>query len=169
MNESSDPRVLIFACDWCPGLGSDRAGQDRLSLPSCFRLVRVDCAAQVSGEWVIEAFSGGIDGIMVMGCHLDACRHQGANHRAHKKLETLRWLLSGLGIPPEKLCLSWGMGREALPFQEEVQKFVSTLKSLKTEKKGINSLQRGRAATQEITPSLPSPLEGEGEGGGENS
>ena len=103
--------------------------------PSSFRVVRVDCAAQVSGEWVIEAFSGGIDGVMVMGCHLDACRHQGANHRAHKKLETLRWLLSGFGIPPEKLCLSWGMGREALPFQEEVQKFVSALKLLKGEKK----------------------------------
>jgi F420-non-reducing hydrogenase iron-sulfur subunit len=97
--------------------------------------VRVDCAAQVSGEWVIKAFSEGIDGVMVMGCHLDACRHQDANHRGHKKLETLRWLLEGMGIAPERLCLSWGMGREALPFQGEVQKFVSTLKLLKTARK----------------------------------
>lgn len=135
MRASMEPNVLIFACDWCPGLGSDRAGQDRLSLPSGFRLVRLDCASQVSGEWVIKAFSEGIDGVMVMGCHLDACRHQGANHRAHKKLETLRWLLDGLRIEPERLCLSWGMGREALPFQAEVQKFVSTLKLLKTGEK----------------------------------
>ena len=131
----SEPKILIFACNWCPGLGSDRAGQDRLSLPSCFQLVRVDCAAQVSGEWVIKALAAGIDGIMVMGCHLDACRHQGANHRAHKKLETLRWLLRGLGIEPDRLCLSWGMGREALPFQEEVEKFISILKLLRTEQK----------------------------------
>ena len=127
-----EPKVLIFACDWCSGLGSDRAGQDRLTLPSSFQLVRLDCATQVSGEWIIKAFSEGIDGVMVMGCHFDACRHQGANQRAHKKLETLRWLLEGMGIEPERLCLSWGMGREALPFQAEVQKLVSSLKILKT-------------------------------------
>jgi len=135
MKVSSDPKVLIFACDWCPGLGSDRAGQERLALPSYFRIVRLDCAAQVSGEWVIKAFSEGMDGVMVMGCHLDACRHQDANHRTHKKLETLRWLLERMGVEPERLCLSWGMGREALPFQEEVRNFISTLKSLKAGQK----------------------------------
>lgn len=133
--ESIEPKVLIFACDWCPGMGSDRAGQERLSLPACFRLVRVDCAAQVSGEWVIKALSEGIDGVMIMGCHLDACRHQEANHRTHKKLETLRWLLEGMGIAPERLCLSWGMGREALSFREEIQRFASNLKLLRKEGK----------------------------------
>jgi len=135
MKESVEPKVLIFACDWCPGMGSDRAGQDRLSLPTWFRLIRVDCAAQVSGEWVIKALSEGIEGVMIMGCHLDACRHQEANHRAHKKLETLRWLLEGMGIAPERLCLSWGMGREALPFQGEIQRFAANMKLLRKEGK----------------------------------
>ena len=130
-----EPKVLIFACDWCSGLGSDRAGQDHLGLPFSFQLVRLDCATQVSGEWIIKAFSEGIDGVMVMGCHFDACRHQGANQRGHKKLEALRWLLDGMGIPSERLCLSWGMGREAGPFQAEVQKFISSLKRLKADRK----------------------------------
>ena len=138
MNSSHDskdclwkPKVLVFACTWCAYIGNDLAGLERLPMDPGFRVIRVQCASRVEGDWIIRALASGIDGIMVMGCHLGGCRHQEANHHALKRLNLLRTLLECMGIDPRRLYLGWGMGIDAKTFRQLIHTFMEELRPLR--------------------------------------
>ena len=43
----SEPRVVIFTCNWNAQQSLEEAGKQRLSLPSAVRPLRVNCIGQI--------------------------------------------------------------------------------------------------------------------------
>ena len=123
----SQPRILIFACKWCGFIGADAAGKKRISLPSRFRVIPVECAALVETDAILRALAGGIDGIAVLGCHIGGCRYNNANHTAIKRLELLQDLLDTTGIGSSRLLLSFGTAHEDYQFEKIIKNFFDEL------------------------------------------
>ncbi len=67
MENTHEPVILGFLCNWCAYAGGDLAGVSRLQYPANLRAVRVMCSGMVHPELVVEAFNKGADGVMVMG------------------------------------------------------------------------------------------------------
>jgi len=125
-----NPKVLVFACKWCGLIGADAAGKKRIPLPAGFRVIPVECAALVEPDAVIRAFSYGISGVAVLGCHLGGCRFNDANHAALKRLELLKTLLDTMGIGSKRLFLGFGTAHEDHQYEETIKSFFQKLESL---------------------------------------
>ncbi len=61
------PKILSFSCNWCSYAAADLAGTNRMQYPASLRIVRVMCSGMVHPNLIVEAFTKGADGVMVMG------------------------------------------------------------------------------------------------------
>lgn len=129
-DKTTTPRVLVFACRWCALIGADAAGRGKVDLPASFRVIPVECAAMVEPDAVLRAYTGGADGVAVMGCHLGGCRFNDANHVALKRMEALGDLLDTVGIGHRRLLLSFGTAHERSQFAEVLGAFFRKLAPL---------------------------------------
>ncbi|HDP26163.1 MAG TPA: hydrogenase iron-sulfur subunit [Deltaproteobacteria bacterium] len=125
--EGAGRKIVVFACTWCALIGADGAGKKRISLPATFRVIPVECISRVEADAVIRAFTSGIDGVAVMGCHLGGCRHNGANLRSARKLELLKPLLDTVGIDSRRLFTSYGTAHEYHQFAQAIESFCSQI------------------------------------------
>jgi len=62
-----EPKILAFCCNWCAYAAADLAGTARMQYPPTARIVRVMCSGMVHPKLILEAFTKGADGVMVMG------------------------------------------------------------------------------------------------------
>lgn len=62
--EGFEPKILVFACNWCTYAGADLAGLSRLQYPPNVRILRVPCSGRVNPQFVLRAFQRGIDGVL---------------------------------------------------------------------------------------------------------
>ncbi|MBA2882699.1 F420-non-reducing hydrogenase iron-sulfur subunit [Desulfosalsimonas propionicica] len=67
MSESFEPTIIGFFCNWSAYAGGDLAGVMRIQYPPNLRPIRVMCTGMVHPDLVLDAFSRGADGILVMG------------------------------------------------------------------------------------------------------
>ena len=132
-----EPKILAFCCNWCSYAGADLAGVSRLQMPPNLRVIRVMCSGRVSPEWVIKALSSGMDGVMVLGCHIGDCHYIDGNHRTKKRFILLGKLLGAMGINPDRLFLDWVSASEGVKFQGVVTKFVNRVKELGPSSVGV--------------------------------
>jgi F420-non-reducing hydrogenase iron-sulfur subunit len=132
IKESPDyhPCIMAFCCNWCSYAGADLAGVSRLQMPPNFQVVRVMCSARVAPEWIIKALSNGIDGVMVLGCHIGDCHYISGNHRTAKRMSLLKEMLGYVGIHPDRLLVDWVSASEANKFQQLVTEFVEQVSAL---------------------------------------
>lgn len=126
-NKTEQPKILVFACKWCGLIGADGAGRKRMDLPVNFRIIPVECAGFVEPDAVIRALSSGIEGVVVMGCHIGGCRFNDANHPAIKRLELLRELLAATGIGKDRLLVSFGTAHEDHQFARIIGDYFKQL------------------------------------------
>jgi F420-non-reducing hydrogenase iron-sulfur subunit len=94
------------------------------------RAVRVPCSGRVAPELVMRAFDQGADGVLVLGCHIGECHYDNGNHRAAKRMPTLRALIEFAGLEPERLRLDWVSASEGERFARIVQEFTETVRLL---------------------------------------
>jgi heterodisulfide reductase subunit A len=128
--DNGSPKVAVFACRWCGLIGADGAGKRRISLPTSFRVITVECAARVETNLILKAMSNGIDGVAILGCHLGGCRYHDANHLAARRLEFLRGYLDFVGLGGQRLLINWGEAHEPHQFADVLSGFVDSLAEL---------------------------------------
>ena len=62
-----NPRLVVFACNWCSYAGADTAGVSRIQHQPHFRMIRVMCSGRIQPGFVLRAFEKGADGVYVAG------------------------------------------------------------------------------------------------------
>lgn len=125
-----NPTVLAFCCNWCSYAGADLAGVSRLQMPPNVHIIRVMCSASVKPEYVLKAISQGIDGVLVLGCHIGDCHYMTGNHRTAKRIPLAQKILRHVGIDERRLRLDWVSASEGEKFQKVVTEFVAEVKKL---------------------------------------
>jgi len=125
-----EPIIIGFLCNWCSYTGADLAGVARLQYPPNLRPIRVMCAGMVHPDLVMEAFSKGADGVMIMGCHPGACHYLEGNTKAMARSKVLSTVLQDIGIDPCRFELNWVSSAEALVFAQLITDFTWRIKKL---------------------------------------
>jgi F420-non-reducing hydrogenase iron-sulfur subunit len=125
--DRASPKVVVFACKWCGLIGADGAGKRRMVLPASFRVIPLECAAQVETNLILTALKDGVDGVAVLGCHQGGCRYHHANHLAARRLDMFRKFLDFIGVGGNRLLLSWGEAHEAHQFAQVLKDFMQSL------------------------------------------
>jgi F420-non-reducing hydrogenase iron-sulfur subunit len=130
MNEQFEPLIIGFTCNWCSYRAADLAGTSREKYAPNIRLVRLMCSGRLSPEFVLKAFAGGADGVMITGCHPGECHYLEQNLKALKRITLLRATLQQMGIEPGRLKLVWASAAEGVKLAREFNKMVEEVRAL---------------------------------------
>jgi F420-non-reducing hydrogenase iron-sulfur subunit len=124
-----EPKILGFLCNWCSYAGADLAGVSRIQYPTNVRVIRVMCSGRVDPMFITEAFINGIDGILVLGCHLGDCHYISGNYEAELKMKMLSKSLSMIGFS-DRVRLDWVSAAEGNRFAQIVADFTEHIRKL---------------------------------------
>jgi F420-non-reducing hydrogenase iron-sulfur subunit len=125
-----EPKILVFACNWCSYAGADLAGVSRLQMPPNCRVIRVMCSARVRPEFVIKALSQGLDGVLVLGCHPGDCHYSEGNYFTRRRGLLLQKLLQYVGLEPERFQVRWVSASEGAKFAETIGQVTDQIRAL---------------------------------------
>ncbi|NIN67339.1 MAG: hydrogenase iron-sulfur subunit [Anaerolineae bacterium] len=125
-----EPKILVFACNWCSYAGADLAGVSRLQMPASFRVIRVMCSARVRPEFIVTALSKGLDGVLVLGCHPGDCHYSEGNYFTRRRGLVLNKLLEYVGIEPERFQVRWVSASEGAKFADLIAEVTEQIKAL---------------------------------------
>jgi len=125
-----DPKIVLFACNWCSYAALDLAGTSRMKYPPNFRVIKVMCTGRIDPQFIIEAFTEGADGVLVAGCHLGDCHYIEGNYKAMRRIVLLKRMLDQVGIERERLRLEWISASEAARFVKIATEMVEQIRVL---------------------------------------
>jgi len=121
----SSPKIVVFSCQWAP----------HYALQSLYRRgrraegdgVRVlnACVGRVGEDLVLEAFRQGAEGVAVLGCPPELCRHGLDQGRFRARLASLRAILETLGVPEHHLLVGAFQPHEAERLAVSLEQFVA--------------------------------------------
>jgi len=125
------PKMLGMICNWCCYGGADLCGVSRFQYPPYIRLIRVMCSARVDLKHILRAFSNGVDGMFVGGCHLDDCHYiTHGNYEAMSMVQLCRRLLEHIGINPRRLRIEWVSAGEGIRFANIMNEFGAEIEKM---------------------------------------
>lgn len=124
------PKITGFLCNWCAYAGADMAGAGQLSYPPNMQVIRVMCSGRVDPQFILQAFRGGADGVMIMACHPGDCHYKEGNCRALQRQRLLLRVLHTFGIGPERCRLEYVSASEGARFQKLVTDMICTVRAL---------------------------------------
>ena len=130
MSEQFEPVIIGFTCNWCSYRAADMAGMGRIKYAPNIRLIRLMCSGRLDPTFIIKAFAGGADGVLVSGCHPGDCHYIEQNYKAMRRFYLLKKLLIQMGIEPGRLKLLWASAAEGQIFADEVTKFTEEVRVL---------------------------------------
>jgi F420-non-reducing hydrogenase iron-sulfur subunit len=125
-----EPVIIGFTCNWCSYRAADMAGTARIKYLPNVRLIRLMCSGRLDPTFVLKAFSGGADGVLITGCHPGECHYIEQNYKMLRRYLLLQRVLAGMGIEPERLKLVWASAAEGVKFAREVTTFVEEIQKL---------------------------------------
>jgi F420-non-reducing hydrogenase iron-sulfur subunit len=140
----TEPRVVIFTCNWNAHQNLDEAGKRRLNVPPGVRPLKVDCLGQIGASVILKAFEKGADGVMLLGCTPEECHYEFGSRRAAELFEEVRKLAALLGLHEDRLQFYQVGAGEGAEMVRTVKEFVDRLPIQKDE-----SIRWAHASTDE--------------------
>ena len=107
------------------------AGVSRLQYSTEIRLIRVMCSGRVDLEFVLRAFSNGMDGVFIGGCRLNECNYvTHGNYDALSNVFICRKIMEHIGLNPERLRIEFMSAGEGILLTEVINEFVKEMEEL---------------------------------------
>jgi F420-non-reducing hydrogenase iron-sulfur subunit len=107
------------------------AGVSRLQYTTEARLIRVMCSGRVDLEFVLRAFSNGMDGVFIGGCRLNECNYTThGNYHALNMVLLCRRIMEHIGLNPDRLRIQFMSSAEGTLFAEVMNEFGNKVKEL---------------------------------------
>jgi F420-non-reducing hydrogenase iron-sulfur subunit len=125
-----EPVIIGFTCNWCSYRAADMAGTARMKYAPNVRLIRLMCSGRLDPTFVLKAFTGGADGVLISGCHPGDCHYVEQNYKTMRRYYLLRRTLAQMGIEPERIKLLWASAAEGALLVDEINKFVEEVRAL---------------------------------------
>jgi len=130
MNDSWEPKIAAFLCNWCSYTGADLAGVSRIAWPPNVRVIRVMCTGRIDPTFVLKAFENSADGVLISGCHPGDCHYIEGNYKALRRVHLLKRLLQDFGIDSRRLRLEWVSASEGDRWAEVAREMTETVREL---------------------------------------
>jgi len=133
-----EPKIVVFACNWCSYPAADAAGINRLQYPANVRIIRVMCMGRVDPGFVLKALAMGADGVLVSGCHFEDCHYSFGARKAAEQYKKLEKIVNMLGFEKERIRQEFISAAEFPKFAKVVREMVAQVKKL-----GPSPLEKG--------------------------
>lgn len=125
-----EPQIVAFCCNWCTYAAADLAGTSRVHYPPNVKIVRVMCSGMVSPIYILKAFEGGADGVLVAGCHHSDCHYIDGPVKCDATVDKLGKVLHVLGLEDERLRRELVAASEGVVFARIIKEMVEQLKKI---------------------------------------
>ena len=125
-----EPKIIAFACNWCTYAAADIAGTSRLQYPANVRIIRVMCSGMIDPIYVLKAFEGGADGVLLAGCHHQDCHYLNGPDKCDAMFEKLMRMTHTLGLEDGRLRRELISTSEGVIFAGVIEEMVAQLKKL---------------------------------------
>lgn len=129
-NETFEPLIIAFCCQYCSYSAADLAGSMRLQYPTNVRIIRTPCTGRLEVEFFLKAFERGADGILVAGCLEGGCHFTEGNLMAKGRVGYTRTFLAESGLEPERIRMVNISAAMARPFVEHLNELIETVRKL---------------------------------------
>ena len=123
----SAPRIVIFSCQWAPHYAFQSLYRRGLRGEGDGVRVLTACVGRVGEDLVLETFRLGADGVAVLSCPPELCRHGLDHQRFMARLASLRAILETLGIPAHHLLVGAFHPHEAERLAGEIELFAAMI------------------------------------------
>ena len=89
------------------------------------------CSGRVDLEFVLRAFSNGMDGVFIGGCRLNECNYiTHGNYDALNMVLLCRKIMAHIGLNPERLSIKFMSSGDGILFSEVIDAFGKKVKEL---------------------------------------
>jgi F420-non-reducing hydrogenase iron-sulfur subunit len=89
------------------------------------------CSGRVDLSFVLRAFTNGMDGVFIGGCHLNECHYiTDGNHHAFSMVQLCKKLLGCMGLNPDRLRIEQVSAGEGIRFAEFMNEFSRRLHAI---------------------------------------
>lgn len=139
-----EPKVVCFSCKFGWGYLTD---EDTL-LRQIDNWVPLICTGKIDATHMLNAFSAGADGILILGCPEGECHYQDGNYEAKKRVYLVRRLLESVGIEKERIRLVLSADPEGDSILKLVAEMKTELARLGPVKKGSVKGNKPKEATK---------------------
>ncbi len=129
-DETFEPRIVGFLCNWCSYRAADLAGTARIHYAPNVRIIRTMCTGRVDPTFVLKALALGADGVMIAGCHPGECHYLEQNFKALRRYQMLKHTLRALGIEEKRLRLQWASAAEGAQLAAAISEMTETVRRL---------------------------------------
>ena len=119
------PRIVVFSCQWAPHYAFQSLYRRGRRGEGDGVRVLTACVGRVGEDLVLEAFRQGFDGVAVLGCPPELCRHGLDHERFMARLVALRAILETLGVPRHHLLVDNYHPHEAQRLAENIERFTA--------------------------------------------
>jgi len=123
------PRIVVFSCQWAPHYAFQSLYRRGVRGEGDGVRVLSACVGRVGEDLVLEAFRQGADGVAVLGCPPELCRHGLDHERFQARLLSLRAILETLGIPAERLLIGACRPHEGELIAGGLEQFIDGVRS----------------------------------------
>ena len=130
MDDTYEPTIVAFLCNWCTYTAADLAGTSRLVYPANVKIIRMMCSGMVDPKYVVKAFLEGADGVLIGGCWPGDCHYINGNMKARRRVALLHEVIDQFGINRERLWLRWVAASEGNMFAEVVDEMTAKLREM---------------------------------------
>jgi coenzyme F420-reducing hydrogenase delta subunit len=95
------------------------------------RIVRLMCTGRVDLAFILRAYQGGADGVIIGGCWPGECHYvTEGNYDALGNMYLCKKLMQHIGVEPGRLRLEWISAAEGTRFAEIMSDFAAQLREL---------------------------------------
>jgi coenzyme F420-reducing hydrogenase delta subunit len=133
-----EPSIAGFFCHTCCGGGEDHGQLDRERLPANLKSLKFICASMVEPAHLQDAFSHGMDGILICGCLVGNCLNSNENCDVLRSIHQATSAVKGMGIHPDRIRREWVCIPGGDTYEGALGDFVEVIRELgpirKTEK-----------------------------------
>ena len=127
---SWEPRIIAFFCNWCTYTAADLAGVSRLRYAPNARIIRVMCSGRVDPQFILDAFSKGADGVLIGGCHPGDCHYMEGNYKALRRMQLLKRMMKDMGIEEKRFRLEWISASEGERVKTVINEMTEQVRAL---------------------------------------
>lgn len=122
-------KVYIFYCANCLDPQELIRFRDKLK-GETFKEIRLPCSGKVNIPYLVKAFETGADGVLIVTCKENECRHLEGNMRAQKRVQAVDSLLEEIGLGPGRIAVIQLTDTGVEQVIEEIEAFCTKVRSL---------------------------------------
>ena len=129
-NNTYEPKIVAFCCNWCSYAGEDAAGTARKNYPANIKIIKVPCSCRVNPLFILRAFARGADGVILCGCHPGDCHYTTGNYFTRRRMTLLLGMLNYLGVAGDRFRVEWVSAAEGARFAQVMNDFAEHIAAL---------------------------------------